>query len=198
MAHSGLEMYNPATGLRTTFHRTAADTRGELLQVTWAAGPEWGAGPKHHHRLQEERFTVRSGRMRAHVDGVETEHGPGDVIIVPPDAVHTIWSIGDEDVELLVEFRPALRSEEVLETLAAIAQEGRTNAEGVPRNLLELALIVNQFEDEIYLASPPLAVQRALFGPLAWLARRLGYSATRRYSPPDAASADITRTPVPA
>jgi quercetin dioxygenase-like cupin family protein len=181
MAHAGLEMFNPATRQRTVFHRTARDTAGELLQLTWAGGPEWAAGPPHVHRRQEERFEVLGGRVRSNVDGVERSHGPGDVFVAPAGSVHTVWSDGDEDVELLVEFRPALRSEDVLETLAALAIEGRTNAAGVPSDPLQLALLVHDFCDEIYLARPPLVVQRALFGPLAWLARRLGRRGTLPY-----------------
>ena len=138
-------------------------------------GPQWAAGPRHVHRLQEERFEVLGGRIRSHVAGEERSHGPGDVLTVPPGAVHTVWSDGDDDARLLVEFRPALRSEQVLETLAALAAEGRTRRNGVPRNLLQLALIVHDYEDELYLARPPLAVQRAVFGPLARLGRRRGH-----------------------
>ena len=56
MAYAGQEVFNPVTGLRTVFHQTAADTNGELLQLTWAGGPGWAAGSKHAHRKQEERF----------------------------------------------------------------------------------------------------------------------------------------------
>ncbi len=83
-----------------------------------------------------------------------------------------------------MEFRPALASETVLETLAALASAGRTHADGVPRNLLDLALVVHDYEDELHLARPPLVVQRAVFGPLAWLGRRLGRSAAIPYPPP--------------
>lgn len=195
MAHAGQTLINPVTGLRTTFHKTAADTAGELLQVEWAGGPGWAAGPKHVHRDQEERFEVLAGRVHSFVNGTEATHGPGDVIVAPPGAVHTVWNAADDDVRLLVEFRPALRSEQVLETLAALAVQGRVKADGVPRNLLELALVIHDYEPEIYLAQPPLFVQRALFAPLAALGRRLGYSAEVPYSPDDASATAMTAAP---
>lgn len=194
MAYAGQELFNPVTGLRTVFHQTAADTNGELLQLTWAGGPDWAAGPKHVHRKQEERFEVRAGRVRSYVDGEERTHGPGDVIIAPAGSVHTVWSDGDQDVELLVEFRPALRSEDVLETLAALAFAGRTKADGAPKNPLELAMIIQKYEDELYLAQPPLAVQQLVFSPLAWLARRRGYKAELAYPPVSARARETAST----
>jgi Tol biopolymer transport system component len=56
----------------------------------------------------------------------------------PPSSIHT-----------------ALRSEVVLETLAGLARDGKTNKAGVPRNPLRLALLVREYEGEIYLARPP-------------------------------------------
>ena len=52
MARAGDELINPATGLRTVFRETAAETGGELLQVDWIAAPGWTTGPDHVHRLQ--------------------------------------------------------------------------------------------------------------------------------------------------
>lgn len=181
MAHAGQHMFNPSTGQRTVFHQTAADTDGALLQLEWMGATGWRAGPKHVHRRQEERFEVLEGRIRSYVDGQERVHETGDVLAVPPGATHTVWNDADGPVRLLVEFRPALASETVLETLAALAAMGRTRADGVPRNLLDLALVVHDYEDEIYLERPPLFVQRAVFGPLAWLGRRLGRSAVVPY-----------------
>ena len=181
MAHAGQVLFNPSTGQRTVFHQTAADTDGTLLQLEWTGGPGWRAGPRHVHRLQEERFEVLEGRIRSYVDGLERVHATGAVLAVPARAAHTVWNDGDGPVRLLVEFRPALASETVLETLAALAATGRTRADGVPRNLLDLALVVHDYEDELYLERPPLFVQRAVFGPLAWLARRLGRSAVMPY-----------------
>lgn len=150
-------------------------------------GPGWRAGPKHVHRRQEERFEVLEGRIRSYVDGRERVHATGEALVVPPGAPHTVWNDAEGPVRLLVEFRPALAPETVLETLAALAATGATRADGVPRNLLDLALVVHDYEDELYLERPPLFVQRAVFGPLAWLGRRLGRSAVVAYP----AAADV-------
>jgi hypothetical protein len=98
--------------------------------------------------------------------------------------VHTAWNAGidGEKVHALVVIEPALRSEVPLETLAGLARDGKVNGAGVPRNPFRLALLIRDYEDELYLASPPLFVQRAVFGPLAFIGRLLGYRAEYPYS----------------
>jgi len=181
MARAGDEMVNEVTGLRTVFRKTAADTGGELLQVDWIGDPGWTAGPKHVHRRQVERFTVISGALGVHVNGSERIYGPGEVAEAPAGSVHTAWNAGDEGVRALVEFEPALNSEKPLETLAGLARDGKVNGAGVPKNPFRLALLIHDYEDELYLASPPLFVQRAIFGPLAFVGRLLGYRAEYPY-----------------
>ncbi len=177
MVRPGDQLVNPATGLRTVFRETAACTGGELLQVDWIGAPGWTTGPDHVHARQEERFEVLCGRLGLRVDGVEVVHGPGDVIVAPAGAPHAAWNAGGEEVHVLVDFRPALRTEVAFETLATLARDGKTNRIGVPRNPLRLALILRHFEDEIHLARPPLAVQRLIFGALARVGRLFGYRA---------------------
>jgi quercetin dioxygenase-like cupin family protein len=181
MARAGDVLENPVTGLRTVFRKTAEDTDGQLLQVDWIGNPGWKAGPRHVHPYQEERFTVLSGTLASYVDGVERIHGEGEVVAAPAGSAHTVWNAGDGVVHALVEFRPALRSEVPLETLAGLARDGKTNREGVPKNPLRAALLFRDYEDEIYLARPPLPVQRVVFGTLARIGRLLGYRAEYPY-----------------
>jgi len=182
MVKAGDEMVNEVTGLRTVFRKTAEDTGGELLQVDWIGDPGWTAGPRHVHPKQVERFTVVSGTLGVHVDGAEDVYGPGEVAEAPAGSVHTAWNASDERVHALVEFEPALRAEVPLESLAGLARDGKVNGAEVPKNPFRLALLVHDYEDELYLASPPpLLVQRAIFGPLALLGRLLGYRAEYPY-----------------
>ncbi len=175
MVRPGDELLNPATGLRTVFRETARCTGGELLQVDWIGAPGWASGPDHVHPHQEERFEVLCGRLGLRVNGVEVVHDPGDVIVAPAGSPHAAWNAGDEDVHVLVDFRPALRTEVAFETLVCLARAGKTTGAGVPRNPLRLALILRHFEEEIHLVRPPLAVQRVVFGALARLGKLIGY-----------------------
>jgi hypothetical protein len=105
----------------------------------------------------------------------------GEVIVAPAGSAHAAWNAGDDEVHVLVDFRPALRTERAFETLAGLARDGKSNRAGAPRNPLQLALILREFEEEIYFVRPPLAVQRVILGALAFIGRQLGYRAEYLY-----------------
>ncbi|HWM13640.1 MAG TPA: cupin domain-containing protein [Gaiellaceae bacterium] len=180
MVRAGDELVNPATGLRTMFRETAQTTGGELLQVDCIGGPGWTVAFDHVHPRQEERLEVLRGNLGLRAGGVVRTLGVGDVVVLPPGTPHAAWNAGVAEVHVLVDFRPALRTEAALETLADLARAGRTTAAGVPRNPLRLAVVLHDFEDEITLVRPPLAVQKAILGPLAAIGRLLGYGADAR------------------
>jgi hypothetical protein len=71
--------------------------------------------------------------------------------------------------------------ERLFETAVALAQEGRTLGNGMPKPL-DLALFVQEFGDEVQGAFPPAWVQRATMAPLAAIARKRGHA--ERYAPP--------------
>ena len=60
--------------------------------------------------------------------------------------------------------------------LFGLAQDGKTNARGLP-NLLQLALLAREFSDVIRFTRPAPAIQSLLFGVLAPVARLAGYRA---------------------
>jgi hypothetical protein len=67
--------------------------------------------------------------------------------------------------------------EEWFETFFGLQKDGKINPKrGLP-NPLQWAVISREYEDEIYLASPPLLVQRVRFGLLATIGKLLGYKA---------------------
>ena len=182
MARAGDELVDPIAGERMIFRKTAKETDGELLQLDWIGKAGWKAGPLHVHPYQEERFEVISGTLGSHVAGAERIHEAGEVVSAPSGSVHTVWNAGgEEEVHAPVEFRPALRTETVLETMTGLARDGKTNKAGAPKNPLRLALIAHDYRGEIYLAQPPLFVQRLIFGVLAEVGRLFGYRAEYPY-----------------
>jgi hypothetical protein len=66
--------------------------------------------------------------------------------------------------------------EPLFETAVALAEQGRTMMNGIPKPL-DLALFTREFEDEVQRAFPPRWVQRLALAPLAWLASRRGHGA---------------------
>ncbi len=86
----------------------------------------------------------------------------------------------------MCEVRPALQFESLVETMFALAADGKTNRKGMP-NPLRLAVIARAHFDTVRLPFPPAWMQRAglaLGAPLGWL---LGYRPT--YEPADGAPA---------
>ena len=73
-----------------------------------------------------------------------------------------------------VEMRPAARFEVLMLNLFGLAQDGKTNARGLP-NLLQLALLAREFSDVIRFTRPPPILQGLLFAVLAPIARLLGF-----------------------
>jgi hypothetical protein len=102
--------------------------------------------------------------------------GEGGEATVPPGTPHRWWNDSDEEeAHVLAELRPALYSETFFQTAYGLARDGKTDESGVP-NLLQQAVALDGInKGEIYLARPPMAVQKALLAALAPVGRLLGY-----------------------
>ena len=171
MITPGQTLENPVTGERFTFTHTAATTAGELLAFDFALRPGGAVPIPHVHPVQTERFEVVSGRMRFRVGLRSVTAGPGDVVEVAPGVVHAFANAGDEEARLRVEVRPALRMEEMLAEVVAMARAGRMTRRGLPRNPLELAALARRYEREARAPFLGGALQRVLLAPLAFAGR---------------------------
>jgi quercetin dioxygenase-like cupin family protein len=171
MITPGQTLENPVTGERFTFTETAATTGGELLAFDFALRPGGAVPIPHVHPVQTERFEVVAGRLRFRV-GLRTVHaGPGDVVEVAPGVMHAFANDGDEEARLRVEVRPALRMEEMLAEVVAMAEAGRMTRRGLPRNLLDLATLARRYDQEARAPFLRVGVQRLLLAPLVASAR---------------------------
>jgi hypothetical protein len=65
----------------------------------------------------------------------------------------------------------------MIETFYGLARLGHTDRKGMPYPL-QLVLSARDFSDVIVFRRPPVALQRAMFGALAPVARWRGYRAT--------------------
>ena len=73
--------------------------------------------------------------------------------------------------------RPALAFESLIETMFALATQGKTNRKGLP-NPLRLAVIAKAHFDTVRLPFPPAAMQSAALALAAPLGKALGYRET--------------------
>jgi len=166
MITPGQTLENPVTGERFTFTHTAASTGGELLAFDFALRPGGAVPLPHVHPIQTERFEVTAGRMRFRVGLRTVIAEPGDVVEVAPGVMHSFANAGDEEARLRVEVRPALAMEEMFAEVVALAQAGRMNKRGLPRNLRELARLARKYDQEAHAPLLGVRVQRFLLAPL--------------------------------
>jgi quercetin dioxygenase-like cupin family protein len=174
MARSGDALEHPVTGERLVWRRVARDTNGEVVEGDLFALPGAHPAAAHVHPNQVERFGVLEGTITLRIDNDEQTLTAGQWASVPTGRPHTWWNGGDIEAHVLMQVTPALRTEMFFETFFGLAKDGKTNSKGLP-NLLSMAVILREYHDEIHLARPPVAVQGAVFAPLAVVGRRLGY-----------------------
>ena len=97
--------------------------------------------------------------------------GPGEVVEVAPGVSHSFANAGDEEARLRVEVRPALAMEEMFADVIAMAEAGRMNRRGMPRNLFDLAILARTYDEEAHAPLLSIGVQRLLLAPLVRLGR---------------------------
>jgi quercetin dioxygenase-like cupin family protein len=162
--------------------------RATILEIPWQNADGRGTGEltalagarvvgEHRHPSMVERFTVLEGELTLKRDKVTSVLQEGESAVIDPGHWHDWWNAGDRDARVRVEATPGERFVHMLETLFGLARLGHTNSKGMP-DPLQLALFASEFSDVIVFRAPPPAVQRAVFGALAPIARRRGYRAT--------------------
>jgi quercetin dioxygenase-like cupin family protein len=132
---------------------------------------------EHRHPRIVERFTVLKGQSTVKRSGKTSILRQGETATIEPDVWYDWWNASNQDAHVRVEVTPGERFAHMIETFFGLARLGHTDAKGIP-NLLQLALCAREFSDVIVFRSPPLPLQRPLFGTLAPLAHWRGYRAT--------------------
>jgi mannose-6-phosphate isomerase-like protein (cupin superfamily) len=175
--HAGDTIENPVTGERIVFHQTSRETNGEAVVFETFVQPNGFVAAAHVHPKQEERFEIVSGTLGLRVGGEEIVAGPDETLTVPAGAPHRFWNAGDDEVRFRCDVRPALQFEQLLETMFALAADGKTNKKGLP-NPLRLAVIARAHFDVVRLPFPPAFVQRLGLAFGAPIGRLVGYAPT--------------------
>ena len=170
---------NPLSGEQITIRRTAEQTGGQVLDWELFLAPGGRVPSSHAHPEQTETFTVVEGRMKFRVGWRRVLAAPGQSVRIPPGTVHHFANAGRLPARVMVESRPALAMEELLETAAAIAQEQHAAGRALPR-LLELALFMADFEREVSAPFLPTGLVRLVARRAAGMARRRGLDARYR------------------
>jgi quercetin dioxygenase-like cupin family protein len=176
MSKRGDVFNNPVTGEFGAIRLGTEDTPDKRVVSDIRVRPGDVVISEHVHPSIKERFTVVSGKIGYRLDGKEGIATGGDVLEIERGMVHDWWNAGDEEARVIVEIIPADRFELMISTLFGLVADGKTDKNGVP-NLLQTAVIAQEFSDIVQFMSPPPMVQNILFRILAPLGRRMGYQA---------------------
>src|SRR5213593_1305097 len=137
MPNVGDVLNNPVTGEQfTVLEIPVTDEdwgKAEMLLPPGAQGP-----PRHLHLRTEERVTVLQGILNVSLGSRRNlrQLREGESAVLPP-------------VTLIGEARPGVQLGAALERICQLAQEGKVNRKGAPKNPLEVALLFEK--SELYL-----------------------------------------------
>lgn len=166
---------NPVLGQSYRLLERGTDGDGPFLRSAARFRADSVHFDEHIHEHQDETWMVRSGTLIVTIDGAERHLDSGDRITVPRGTPHRQRSPAGTETDVLHEIRPPGDTAALLRSLAAVARDGRTDAEGIPP-LLHAAVIFDTYPGT-YRTGLPIGVQKWLFNVLAAIGRRRGYRA---------------------
>jgi mannose-6-phosphate isomerase-like protein (cupin superfamily) len=177
-------MITAGTVLRNAFNRETfafvhpLDDRDRASFVVRleSGGSGGGNALVHVHPLADETFTVVSGRLTVVMAGASHVVAAGSSITVPRGTPHHFANAHAGPTEATVTFEPAQQHLRFFANFALLTERRPVwfSALGDPRLLL-VALVFHAYRDHMYLAGPPVWLQKALFAVLVRLARWRGY-----------------------
>ena len=173
--HPFTTIENPVTGEVGVLIEAPSDTNGRRLISEVTVRPGGAVPGAHIHPSIDETFTVLRGRVGMRL-GDRTLIAPlNEPIHCPAGTVHDWWNAGDEEAVIRVEVTPGDRFLEMIANLFGLAQDGRTNARGMP-NFLQLVLFGQEFADVMrFVQGPPPALLKVVTAVVAPVAHLLGY-----------------------
>jgi quercetin dioxygenase-like cupin family protein len=172
------DVSDPVSGQRWVFTKTGAETGGELLEAELHVSPG-GFVRSHAHPAQEETFTGVSGTFVLDIAGETRALGPGETVVIPPRTPHGFRDAAGP-AQLLVTVRPALALDDYFRAYLGLSRDRRIRlpASGLPRGLLQIALMMDRYSPEIMAPGMPLGLQRKAWRALAALGRKAGKRAS--------------------
>jgi quercetin dioxygenase-like cupin family protein len=161
---------NPLSGERIVIRVSGAETNGQLLAFDLFLPPGGHVPARHVHPQQEERFTVLDGRLRFQFGRRTVLLNKGESVVVPAGTAHWFGNPGPAAAHALVEVRPALRMQALLEASQHLAQTSHLPGTRLP-GPSALARMLLEFQPELAVPHIPALLLKPLLIPLSWLAR---------------------------
>ncbi|MGH9891145.1 MAG: cupin domain-containing protein [bacterium] len=151
----------------------SVETDGEVSRVEVTLDGHEVGPPAHIHPGQKEFYNVIEGELTVKLGRERRVLGPGDDIEVPVGAVHTFANRSDVPVKFIAEHRPALRFDQYITKVHAIAT-GPNGGSRKPTTLLRIIRAESSYPETI---RPPVGMPRLVVGGLNTVGRLLGYPA---------------------
>lgn len=172
----GAEMDNVRSGEHFVWLATRDSTGGAYCEFELFLSPTAKVPAPHRHPRQEERFTVLDGALAFRRGSTRSTVRVGEEIAVPADVAHSWGTAGGTPARVRVRLTPALDIEDYFATYCAIATAGKAGPVGLPRNVFQLAVLLDAYRAEFAFA---FRWQEIVVGPVlsvvaAW-GRRRGY-----------------------
>lgn len=169
--HRLRRIFNPVQRDAATFLETTEETGGVRTLAELEVAPGGKVTP-HYHLTYSERFKVLEGQLTVEIDGVRHELEAGDEAVADPRSLHACSNPGPERSVAHIELRPGSPGfEKALRLAYRLAADGRVLKNGMPRNPLHAALLLEM--GEVRLPGAYAALERVV-GLLARIARWRG------------------------
>lgn len=179
---------NPITG-ETLY---VLESNEDVFRMEFSIEPRGSIAAEHCHPHQQQTIYVVDGALGCRIDGKTRVLGVGESVTIPAGVSHSQWNPTDRHATAIEEIRPAGRIHTMFRVGFALANDGKTNAKGVPRPLIGAAF-VEEFKDVV---RPTSVALRLLFGALGPLSRLLGLRQVIREYIERFELEDMDRTPV--
>lgn len=139
-------------------------------------GSGGGNAIAHIHPKTDEIFTVRRGKLAVVIDGVEHIVMEGQSATVPAGRSHFFRNAHDGETEATVVFVTAQQHQRFFLNLAKwTAEQPAYFSEKGDVKLLAIAMFLDAYRDHLYIAGPPVWLQKIMFSVLAKLGWLAGY-----------------------
>ena len=176
MVHIGDSFENPITRELFVWRATSASTAGEYCEFDLHLGAGATLAAAHRHPSQVESFSLLRGSLEMKLAGQRRTLMAGEEVVVPGGVAHSWGNVADEPAHVLVRLTPSIKIDEYFEAFCRIAASGQANKVGLPKNPLQLAVLLDRHRDEFAL---PSRLAQALAGPsirvIAGVGRAAGF-----------------------
>lgn len=117
---------NPVS--KETFKGISFDETAFIME--WTVQPGGYVPFEHIHLYQDEIFHVKNGEIRLVMDGKEYIAKKGDTITVPKGARHIAYNNRDATLHCVVEYRPGLDHDKMMQCVAGLTLDGHYDKKG--------------------------------------------------------------------